>query len=453
MPIHTHHCPFTTILKSKLKKVLLKFKILTILLLFAASAMGQRVLTLEEAINIALKNNLDIQIARNDLEANSILNNIGIAGGLPAVTGSINDNQSFNTINQKLNTGQDIHRSGAWGNALTAGLSGSFLLFNGFRVYATKNRLAAIESQSKYLVNVQVQNTIAAVMTQYYNIVRQQSYMKTLRQSIAVSEQRQQLIELRKSVGLANNADTYQAQIDLNASRQQLESQKLIVVQAKTDLMNLLSQKPDTSFTISDTIILERNINIDSITAFLKNNPELMAAEQQVRINEFTEKQAAADRYPALRLNGGYNYSRNKNAAGLTLLNQSYGPFLGINLQIPIYNGGIFKRQQQVAEINTRNARLQQNNLYNQFESSAAKSWYTYQNILERLQTETENYKLTADLLSLTMKRYELANTTIIEVREAQRSFEEAGFRLVDLSYAAKLAEIELKRLGSRLVY
>lgn len=438
----------------KLNKVALRKIVLFVLFFTSAFVVrSQHVLTLEEAINTALKNSYDIQIARNTFEASGINNHIGVAGGLPTVTGSITDNQSLTTVNQELNDGRKIQRAGAMGNAFNGGVTGSFLLFNGFRVHATKNRLAALEKQSEQQINIQVQNTIADVMIRYYDIVRQQSYMKTLDQSIAVTQQRLQLAEARQSVGLANNADTYQARIDLNSSLQELQNQRMVVVQAKTDMMNLLNLQADTSFTISDTIIIDSLVHLDTITTRLQNNPELLAAAQQIRINEFTEREISAQRYPAVRLNAGYNYTRNQNAAGLTLLNQSFGPFVGLNLQIPIFNGGVFKRQERVAEIDTRNAELQQSNLSNNLQLSAARAWYTLQNTLQQIRTERENYQLANALLQLTLQRYQLIAATIVEVREAQRSFIEAGYRLVNLSYSAKLAEIELKRLGSQLGY
>lgn len=413
---------------------------------------AQRVLTLEEAIDIALKNSLDIRIARNNLEASIVNNHISIAGGLPTVTGTFNDNQSLTTINQKLNSGQEIQRAGAFGNQAAAGVSGSFLLFNGFRVYATKGRLEAIENFSETQINLQVQNTIASVMTTYYDIVRQQSYMKTLEQSIEVTEQRRNLAEARQSVGLANNADTYQAQIDLNSSLQEFRNQQLVVVQAKTDLMNLLNEQADTTFLILDSVIVvDSLLNVDTITARLAGNPQILAAAAQININEFAEKEIAAQRYPAVRLNAGYNYSRNQSAAGQLLLNQSFGPFVGINLQVPIFNGGITRRQQRIAEIDTRNATLQQANVVNDLQLSVARAWFTLQYTLSQIKTERENYQLARALLDLTLQRYQLIAATIVEVREAQRSFVDAGYRLVNLSYAAKIAEIELKRLGSLL--
>jgi outer membrane protein TolC len=120
---------------------------------------------------------------------------------------------------------------------------------------------------------------------------------------------------------------------------------------------------------------------------------------------------------------------------------------------VPIFNGGIFKRQQRVAEIDTKNASLTQQNITNDVQLNAARLYYTLENNLQQIKTARENYDLARALLDLTQKRYELIAATIVEVREAQRSFEEAGYRLVNLSYNAKIAEIELKRLSTQLGY
>ena len=142
-------------------------------------------LTLQDAINIALKNSLDIQLQKNNVEISTINNHIGVAGGLPVVTANAADNEQVTKVNQKLNTGELIQRNAAAGNNLSANVTGSILLFNGSRVVAAKNRLEQLQSQSEKLLNAQVQNIMASVMTGYYDIVRQQAYIKTIDQSIA----------------------------------------------------------------------------------------------------------------------------------------------------------------------------------------------------------------------------------------------------------------------------
>ncbi|MGI8634368.1 MAG: TolC family protein, partial [Segetibacter sp.] len=421
------------------------------LLIAAAVQSNAQVLTLQEAINIALKNSLDIVIARNTVTASEINNHLSVSGGLPVVDGNFTNNQSLTNLNQKLSNGTTTKRNGNLNNSLNAGLGASFLVFNGFRVQATKKRLEALQQQSEQAVSVQIQNIIADVMINYYDVVRQNSYIETIRQSIEATVQRKKIVDVRQSVGLANNADTYQAQLDLTASQQELQSQELVLMQAKADLMNLLTQRADSAFSIRDTIIVDSSIDYRIVRENIKNNPELLAASQQIRINELIAKEVGAQRYPSIGLNTGFNYIRSQNAAGFTLLNQNLGPYIGFSVGVPIFNWGLHKRQQRVAEISTENATVNRQILLNDLETSAVKSWQAYQNTLQRLQIERENNRIAAALLQLTLQRFELSAATIIEVREAQRSFVDAGYRLVNLSYSAKVAEIELKRLASQL--
>lgn len=427
-------------------------RLIFVALLFINLAQAQaQVLTLDDAIDIALKNNLDIEIARNNYEASQVNNHISLAGGMPEVNGIFTNRQSLTNLNQKLTNGTTIKRNGNSNNNLNTGVDGSYLLFNGWRVKTTMQRLAALEAQRSVQINLQVQNVIASVMVKYYDIIRQDSYMKTIQQSLNVTVQRKTLVDARQEVGLANNADTYQAHLDITASKQQLFSQELILNQAKADLMNLLMQRPDSSFVIGDTIIVDKNVSLEKVRENLHNNPEFLTAEEQIRINELIVKEIGAQRYPSVRLNGGFNYTRNQSTAGFTLLNQNSGPYLGLNMQIPIFNGGIVKRQQKVAEIGIKNAVLNRNMLQNDLETLIIKAWQAYKNSLQRLEVEQDNNRIAADLLNLVQQRFNLGVGTTVDLREAQRSFVEAGFRLVNLAYAAKVAEIELKRLASQL--
>ena len=168
-------------------------------------------LTLDQAIATALKNSYEIEIAKNNLEANTILNNYGVAGGLPTVALNASNTEQITQVNQKLNTGVEINRNAAAGNNTQANLAVGMLLYNGKRVVATKKRLGELQYQSSEVLNSQIQNTIAMVMTSYYDVVRQLSYINTIRTSIIASEKRLEILRVRKEAGMANNADIFQA--------------------------------------------------------------------------------------------------------------------------------------------------------------------------------------------------------------------------------------------------
>ncbi|HVX27768.1 MAG TPA: TolC family protein [Parafilimonas sp.] len=426
-------------------------KIFIILFFISTKIFAQQPLQLSNAINIALKNSYDIEVSKNNVRINSINNNYGVAGGLPVVTGAFSDREQVTNVNQKLSDGENINRSAASGNNATGSVTGSLLLYNGMRVVATKKRLEELESQNQEYLNATIENTIATVMTQYYDVVRQQSYLQTLDTAIAIAQRQLNIVKTQVSVGLANNADLFQTQIDLNALIQQQQSQQLVIAQAKTSLLTSLTLKPDSAIVIADTILIDSTIMLDDVMNNIYRSPDVIAAGMQVNINQLLEKETAAQRYPSVYANTGYSYNRSQAAAGNILLNQNYGPYVGLTLNIPIYNGSIYKRQQRVAEINTTNARLQQNILVRDNTSNAVKNYEAYQNSLQQLQTQKENYDLAKRLLDLVLLKFQLRVASIVDLRNAETSFQNAGYALINLSYAAKAAEIEMKRLTYQL--
>lgn len=412
---------------------------------------SSQLLKLEDAVNIALKNSLDIQLLKNNQNIADINNHIGMAGGLPTVTANAADNEQITNVDQKLNTGTVIHRNAAVGNNLSSNITAGMLLYNGFRVVATKKRLEELEAQSEQYVNAEVQNLMASVMTGYFDVVRQQSYYNTLGQSLEVAQKRLDIVKTQQMVGMANNADLFQSQLDLNTIVQNRESQSLIVQQSKTDLLVLLSLRPDSLITVEDTIIVDRSLILADVLNNIGKNAELMAAGQQISINEQIVKETRAQRYPSLRANASYSFGRNQISAGNVLLNQTQGFQGGLSLGIPIYNGTIYKRQTRIAEINVKNAGLQRDILMRDFTGNAVRTFQAYNNTLQQLETQQQNLQLARKLLDLVLLRYQLREATILEVRQAQESFENASFMMTNLSFTSKSSEIELRRLTNQI--
>jgi len=339
------------------------------------------------------------------------------------------------------------------GTTVTAGLTASVVVFNGYRIMATKERLAAIEKQNTVLLKGQMQNTVALVMQQYYNVVRQQAYLTTIEKSIEASKQRLDIVNTKTQVGLANQSDILQSNLDLNALIQAKQNQLLVIDQAKADLLNSMVMAPTEQIIIKDSILVYDQIKLADVEAKMKLNPSLQSAEQNININQYIEKETRALMYPTLRANTGYNFSSNKSAAGFSLLNETYGPYLGVSLSVPIYAGTASKRNYKNAKINTDIAKITYKSTEHDMTTEMYKTFQAYQNNLKQAPIEQSNYAMSQDLLGLVMQKYQLGQATMVDVKQAQQSFENAGFRLVSLRYAAKIAEIELKRISNQLTF
>ncbi len=430
-------------------KYIVPFCLMTVFSIF--QSIGQQQITLSQAIETSLKNNLDIQISRNNITINSINNHIGVAGGLPTVSGSANTNEQVIGLNQELSNGTVTNRTGVVSNSSNFGFTASMVLYNGGRVWATKNRLAELQNLSQQQLNATIQNAIADVMFKYYNVVQQQNFVSTLNQSIEVSKQKLALIEAQNTVGLLSDSELLQAQIDLNTQTQALQSQNIAIEQSKDDLLRSMVLTPNTDIIIKDTILVDRDVVWENIEANLKKNPVILAADVQININKIIEREVNARRFPTVNGNTGYNYLLSQSSAGFTLLNQNYGPFLGLGVTVPIYAGSINVRQSKVAKVNTQNAVVQKEIVYQNFQNIAAKSWEAYISNLKLIESERQNYILAQKLLNLITQKFQLGQATIVDIRVAQQSFENSGYRLNNLSYTAKVAEITLKQLGNLL--
>ncbi len=414
-------------------------------------AFAQNPITLKSAIDSTLKNNFDIQLASNNVEINKLNNNAGMAGGLPAVNISVVDNQTSSDVLQKLNSGAEIQKSAANGNALTSNITAGILLYNGSRVIATRQRLQSLQKQSELQLNLQIQNSIAAVMAKYFDIVRQSEYLKIIERSKDVSQTKLDIITDRRKVGMANDADYLQALIDLNTIVQSLKSQQLIVDQTKTELLELMSMKKFYAFQLKDSIVVDKSIELESILSYLQKNPQYLSSEQQIKINEQVVKEVSSLLYPSLRINTGLNFNRNQSSAGLTLMNQNVGPYAGLSLQVPIYNGNTYKTQKKTAQVNVDNARIQLESLLTSLTADALKTFHAYQTSIEQISSQQNSVDLSAKLIQVVLQRFKVNQATILDVKAAQASFENSGYQLINLSYAAKIAEIELKRLKYQL--
>jgi outer membrane protein TolC len=360
-------------------------------------------------------------------------------------------NSSLIDLNQKLSSGVNTVRNGVSNKSLNSGVTASMLLFNGFQVKATKARLDMLQKQSLTVLNMQIQNTIAAIMAEYYDVIRQQNYLNIIRSTIDQSSKKLEIVKNRYNVGMANEADLLQAQMDLNAAEQNLKEQQLAIGGAKTNLLQTMGVKKFSDVSVQDTIIPDRTIQKEAVIDFLDKNPLYISAEQQVKINEQIVKEKKSLRYPVIRVNGGYNYTYNSSSAGFNLFTKNYGPAVGATLAVPIFNGNISKTSQKVASLNVKNAEIERENVLHSLKADALKTLDNYSSTLQQIDSQEKNYRDATKLVNIILQRFRLNQATILEVKAAQSSFEAAANTLANLQFSAKVAEIELKRLTSEL--
>jgi outer membrane protein TolC len=428
-------------------------KISFILLLFCApSVFAQQVLTLQQAIEEALKNNYQIQIATNEAEITRKANYAGAAGMLPTVGVNVSDNFSQFNINQEFANGQTITRDGVQSNNLNANIALNYTLFDGMKMFATRKKLNEFEQLGLQRTKNQIQNTISNVIQAYSLVVKEQSNAQLVKQTLLVSEDRMLLTQTRFAAGLANKTDIYLAQLDLDTRKQALLTQERNINNAFIALNAILNFKPDTIYRVDTVFVLGTPLNKKSLDEALAENPEIKMSQSQEIIALQSQKEFQAAKYPSLKLNAQYGYALAQSQAGFNLLNRSNGPSAGLSFGMPLYTGNVNQNNIAIAKLQHKNAELYLSQTKVFITGLYEQAWENYTTALEQVKRDEESTRVAKLYLDLMQLRYKQGQSTVLEFREAQRSFEETNARWINFKYALKMAETDLLRLTGQLV-
>lgn len=429
------------------------FAAIFFLLFSCGTIYSQEKLSLDQAISLALKNNFDIATARNDSAIAALNNSAGNAGMLPKANLSVGDNYSLNNVYQQLNTGGEIKKNNAGSNNINAAIGFNWTLFDGMKMFATREKLGVLEEQSGINLKNKIQSSIAAVIISYYSIVMQYQQIKAQLETNKISEERVKIGTLRFENGSTSKVEMLQAKVDLNAGKATLLQLNVILEQKKNALNLLLNRELETNFDVSDSIPLVYKPNMKDLLAKLpKNNFSIQQSENNVKISQLTKKEITSQRLPTVGFSAAYNYLYTKNDAGLTLLNNTFGPAVGANISIPLFNGFNINRQIQTASIDILSKQNDLEKVKLQASYDLLKAYKNYTLYSEALKLEEENIILAKENADISMARFKLSQATSLEVITAQNSLMTAYNRLLTARYNAKQAEIELMVLNGELV-
>lgn len=423
------------------------------LILFSPAFLAaQSVLTADEALRIGLKNNFDILVAKNQAAADSILNTPGEAGMLPslALNGGYTLNQ--NNIHQKYSNGNEIISNNVGGNNVNAGIALSWTLFDGTKMFVTRQKLEQIDLLGDYQFKNQVLNTTSDILLSYYDIVRQKQQLSYTDEIIQFNQERVTITQARFNSGLGPKTDLLQAQIDLNVEKETRINQELLLAQAKRTLNSILARDVTTMFDVVDSIPLNPLADRSQMEQkMVAANPTLMAFKTQVEISKLALRETKSQYYPKVALNAGYNFSRNESSAGFSLYNQAYGWQTGLTFSMPLYQGGKLNRQTDIAQLEVENDefRFQQASLTASLELQNA--FAIYDSRTQQLELEKQNETMSRENMKLALERLRGGQGTALEVAQAQSTLSSALFRLSGFEFDVKSAEINVHRQAADL--
>lgn len=424
---------------------------------FSAMAMAQNKLTVKQAITATIENNYDIQLLRNDSSSYALDNSYARAAFLPRLnaTGGIVFNN--NNQKQKLADGSKRQSKGLRSSNLTGSVQLNWTLFDGFKMFATRDKLAQFVQLGELNIKNQVVNSVANVINNYYNIVRQKQQLKAIEEQMSINEERVKVAEKKLSVGLGAKPELLQGKVDLNAQKAARLQQLTLIDQLKEQLNQLMNVEPNTRYDVTDTITFVSDIILGDVLGTVEtSNPELLLTKKNIDIGKLTLKERKAERYPVVTFNSAYSYSKTDNKTVInpfsSLYNRTNGFNYGIGINIPILNGFNTKRQIQQAQLDIDWLNISYQNQKSKINLGITNAFKDYELQKKMLALEEENILLAKENVYIALERLRLGISTYLELRETQKSLELAYDRLIAARYNTKLAETELLRLKGDLV-
>jgi outer membrane protein len=431
--------------------------ILFVGLCITSMANAQQMLTLEDAIAAALKKNYDILLTRNDSISYALDRSYAYAAFLPRVNATATRTFITNAQKQELSNGTKRDTSGIRSNNTNASVVLSWTLFDGLKMFATREKLMEFEQLGTLTVKDQVVNSVAQVVNNYYDIVRQKQQLKAIEEQISIDEERVKLADKKLSVGLGSKPELLQARVDLNADKAQQITQQTLIAQLREQLNRLIGFETHAVYEVTDSIPLNTSLQYGTLQTNLENtSTSLLVAKKNIDIAELVVKERKADLWPILQFNSAYNFSRTENKAVINtftpLFNQNRGLNYGLGLTVPIFNGFNARRLIRQGQLDVQYLQLTYNNQRSLVDVGLSNAFKGYELQKRLLALEEDNINLAKENVAIALERFRQGVSTFLELREAQKSLADAYNRLIAARYGTKVAETELLRLKGDLV-
>jgi len=419
------------------------------LILLSGSAMAQQKITVQEAVDRALQNNLQIKqtefqmsIAEQDvLQARmNFYPTLNAGGNWGQSWGLSFDQTAGRLVTQSVNS---------------AGLrvSSSFDLFQGFQkintVKANKYSLLASESNVERAKN----DLTLSVLTTYLEALTNYDMMLASQDQLKLSQEQLRVMEINVEAGNRTLADLYQAQNQVATDEFNVTTSENAYELAILNLKQLMEMDPNVEIVLDrpniESIKLSSNpaIASDIFNTAVSRFPEIKAAEFQTKVAETNIDIARAGYYPSLSFSAGIgtNYSsqaRDFNSQQILpfgdQIERNRNESIGVNLSIPIFNNYRTRISVRKAKINYLNAQtneqLAKNNL-NKVINQAVLDLRSAEKRLYSAEVATQAANQAYEVMKLRynegMTNSVELNTTLIAKNRAEFEYIQAKYNLV----------------------
>lgn len=434
----------------------IKYSILLTLYMFAFSGYSQdnndSTLKLSDAIYIAMQNNYDIRIAKNNVRIAENNADILNSGYLPSLVAGAGGNYSSNNTDMTFasTTGeQKVSQDGAVSKSYNGSLGINYRLFDGMNRHYNYQKLQADYNLSELQARAVIENVLIQLIRSYYDVARLTSKIENINRTLVISNTRYNYVKDQYFYGVATELDLLNSEVDRNN-----DSVNYIVTYnelnvTQNNLNVLLGRNMVQNFYVDTTVTFSLKINKPELMeSALSRNVDYMTSLQSKDISGIQVKQSKSGYYPYIDINGKYALSQTNNDVGNLLYSHTTGFSTGVSLNWNIFDGGRTRTQVLNSKISLENANQLTAQSKIELERNISDAYNKYINSLFVLKVESKNKQTNQLNFSRSVDQYQLGQISSLDFRKAQVDLEGSINGYNEALYSAKLAEMELLKLA-----
>ena len=385
-------------------------------------------LTLADAERLAIQNNPQFSAARfNALAANQVTSEFR-ANYFPSVYGSV--------TGVGADSGSRL-AAGALNNPVVYNRLGSGITVN--QLFTDFGRTRNLVEMSKLRAQAQDQVTettradiLLATARSYFSVLRTHAVLNVAQQTVKARQLVSEQVTTLEANRLKSTLDVSFANVNLADARLLLAQAENDVHSAEAELAAAMGLPAQTSFTLSEEAMpaaLPPQVD-PMVQEALQNRPELKDLRlEQIAAERFAKAEHALY-YPTIAATATTGIV----PAGEQAVPGRYGA-AGVNVNIPVFNGGLFKARQTEAELRAQAATQNINDLANRVTRDVRVAYLAAQTAYRRMDLTNQLLQQAQLALDLAQSRYDLGLSSIIELSQAQLNLTSAQIAVASAKY------------------
>jgi outer membrane protein len=403
-------------------------------------------LTLQRAIDIALKNQPSILAGQSTVRANEATIGQARANYYPQLTAS-GSYSKISPVTSGIGTG-----TAGKNDQYSSSVGLSQTIFD-FGKTPTQVRISSLNTESSRFDLDNTLNTVVFNVKQaFYNVLQAQRNRDVARESVKQFQQHLDQAQGFYSVGTKSKIDVTKAEVDLSNARLNLIKAENQVRLSRVTLNTAMGIPDVPDYNLQDNLSYNKyGLSFDEALSTVYNlRPDLQSLIKKKEAAKSSIDLARKGYFPVLSGNANYAYSGTNSSGGTGFpLNNSWN--YGMSISIPIFSGFDTKYKVAQAQANYDTVSANEQSLRLDIYSQVQQGYLTLREAEERISTSELTVRQATENVELATGRYRAGVGSPLEITDALVSLNNAqvAYTQALTDYKNAQASIE-KAIGVR---